>query len=84
MKSGLAAIHIRPGHPDFLDLPWAVPLAAWSAHCGRLVEVQRGLSRHEVVFVGYDALVYALKELPEPFAVSAHAGRSRLSPTATP
>ena len=68
MKSGLAAIHIRPGPPDFLDLPWAVPLAEWTAHCGRLVEVQRGLSRHEVVFVGYDALVYALKELPEPFA----------------
>jgi len=65
---GLVAIHVRPGHPDFLDLPWGIPLAEWTPHCGRLVEVQRGLSRHEVRFLGYDPGIYAIKELPEPLA----------------
>jgi hypothetical protein len=62
--SSLLSLHIRPGHPDFLDLPWPHPLAEWSAHTTRLVQVQRGLSRHEVVFVGYDDVIYAIKELP--------------------
>ena len=60
---GLLSIQVRPGHPDFLDLPWHLPLADWAANCARLVEVQRGLSRHEVRFVGYDDAVYAVKEL---------------------
>src|SRR5204862_7509655 len=61
---GLLAAHTRPGHPDFLDLPWQLPLAAWGAHCPRIVQVERGLSRHEVVFVSYAPAIYALKEMP--------------------
>jgi hypothetical protein len=61
---GLLAIHVRPGHPDFLDLPWDRPLAAWEEGCPRWVNVQRGLSRHDVVFVGYPSAIYALKQLP--------------------
>ncbi len=62
---GLTALHLRQGHPDFLDLPWHVPLEEWSTKvCSRLVEVPRGLSRHTVVFVSYGADIYALKELP--------------------
>jgi hypothetical protein len=68
ISTGLVAIHVRPGNPDFLDLPWGTPLAEWSSHTTRLVEVQRGLSRHEVLFCGYDGAVYAFKELPEPLA----------------
>jgi tRNA A-37 threonylcarbamoyl transferase component Bud32 len=60
----LLALHVRPGHPDFLDLPWTHSLADWRAHTSRLVEVQRGISRHEVVFVSYDDAIYAIKELP--------------------
>ena len=56
----------RTGHPDFLDLPWAQPLAEWEHE--RLVEVARGISRHVVRFVNYDGQVYALKELPERLA----------------
>lgn len=56
-------IHIRPGHPDFLDLPWDLPLSEWQDRCERLEEVPRGLSRHPVVFVNYSGTLYALKEL---------------------
>jgi tRNA A-37 threonylcarbamoyl transferase component Bud32 len=61
---GLVAMEIRAGNPDFLDLPWAVPVEQWKANCKRLVEVPRGISRHEVVFVQYDKVLYAVKELP--------------------
>ena len=58
----------RTGHPDFLDLPWDEPLAEWESE--RLVEVVRGIHRHVVRFVEYDAApgpaLYALKELPAP------------------
>ena len=57
-------ITLRPGHPDFLDLPWGLPLSAWPGNCPRLEEVARGLSRHPVLFVNYDGALYALKELP--------------------
>ncbi len=62
--SALLDLHVRPGAPDFLDLPWHVPLAEWSAYTGRLVQVQRGISRHEVAFVNYDEAIYAVKEMP--------------------
>jgi hypothetical protein len=56
----------RPGHPDFLDLPWSTPLESWEHD--RLVEVARGLHRHVVRFVVYDKALYALKELPKRLA----------------
>ena len=62
--NGLLEIHVREGNPDFLDLPWDRPLDAWPGVCTRLVEVQRGLSRHEVRFLGYRQGVFAIKELP--------------------
>jgi hypothetical protein len=61
---GLIALHIRQGHPDFLDLPWDRPLSEWKKGSSRLVEVPRGLSRHTVVFASYGSQIYALKELP--------------------
>ncbi|PTL84976.1 DUF4032 domain-containing protein [Vitiosangium sp. GDMCC 1.1324] len=64
---GLTALHLRQGHPDFLDLPWHLPLEEWTPKvCSRLVEVPKGLSRHTVVFVSYGADIYALKEMPVP------------------
>jgi hypothetical protein len=61
---GLIAMEIRAGNPDFLDLPWTFQVEHWKEHCKRLVEVPRGISRHEVVFVQYDKHLYAVKELP--------------------
>src|SRR5688500_16061474 len=51
----------RPGQPDFLDLPWDRPLEQWESE--RLAIVDRGISRHVVRFVEYDASFYALKEI---------------------
>ena len=56
----------RAGHPDFLDLPWELPLSDWTSE--RLVEVARGISRHVVRFVNYDGRLYAIKEFPQAFA----------------
>jgi hypothetical protein len=66
--TGLRSLHVRAGHPDFLDLPWARPLIAWPGATPRVVEVERGLSRHEVQFVSYGPAVYALKEMPADLA----------------
>ena len=49
----------RTGHPSFLDLPWNQALEEWEIE--RLVDVQRGISRHVVRFVEYDGRLYALK-----------------------
>jgi len=49
----------KQGHPDFLDLPWDVPLAEWDHP--RLVKMAHGISRHIVRFVRFDDRVYALK-----------------------
>ena len=62
--AGLQALYVRPGHPDFLDLPWSLPLDDWTPATARVVEVERGLSRHPVRFVSYAEGVYALKEMP--------------------
>jgi len=56
----------RPGHPDFLDLPWSQPLDAWTDD--RLVEVAAGIHRHVVRFVNIKGVLYALKELPPRLA----------------
>jgi hypothetical protein len=53
---------VRPGHPDFFDLPWEKSIADWG--CARFVELPRGLSRHEVRFVSYEQGVYVIKEMP--------------------
>lgn len=65
---GLIAIHVRQDHPDFLDLPWHLPLAEWHVHTRRIVQMNRGISRHEVLFASYDDAVYAFKELPPEVA----------------
>ncbi len=56
----------RTGHPDFLDLPWDVPLADWDHP--RLEDIPAGLHRHVVRFVRYDRGLYVLKELPRRYA----------------
>lgn len=64
LSSPLLDFTIRPGYPDFLDLPWTYPLAEWRNYCENRVEVPRGVSRHIVEFINYEGTLYALKELP--------------------
>ena len=56
----------RPGHPDFLGLPWDRPLEGWEPE--RFVRIQRGISRHVVRVVQHGPSLYVLKELPERLA----------------
>lgn len=56
----------RPGHPDFLDLPWDQALDEWTDE--HIVDVARGVHRHVVRFVEYEGRLYALKELPPRLA----------------
>lgn len=37
------ALKVRPGHPDFLDLPWADSIVDWPTE--RFVEFPRGPSQ---------------------------------------
>ena len=55
-------IVVRPGHPDFLDLPWERSLTLWEHP--RRIELPKGISRHEVRFYVYEQGIYAIKELP--------------------
>lgn len=55
-------LHIRPGNPDFLDLPWEQPILDWDDT--HLVDMPTGIHRHPVVFVAFEEGVYAIKELP--------------------
>jgi len=54
------SITSRVSDPDFLDLPWDVPLIDWTHP--RMATVTRGISRHTVRFVTYGEKVFALKE----------------------
>jgi len=63
---GTPHFQIRPGNPDFLDLPWQQPLSEWGHD--RVVEMPTGIHRHPVAFVAYDEGVFAIKELPRRLA----------------
>lgn len=72
----------RTQHPDFLDLPWHLPLSEWQSE--RFVEVARGIHRHVVRFVNYDGALYALKELPPRIAQREYRMLCRLAEEAIP
>ncbi|MBE2294522.1 MAG: DUF4032 domain-containing protein [Phycisphaerales bacterium] len=62
----LFALKVRPGHPDFLDLPWTQSIVEWPDE--RFANLPRGPSRHEVRFVPYEQGIYVIKELPSAAA----------------
>jgi hypothetical protein len=55
-------INVRAGRPDFLDLPWDIPMTEWDDP--RRLDLPKGISRHEVRFYRYEDAIYAIKELP--------------------
>jgi hypothetical protein len=62
---------IRTGHPDFLDLPWHRPLAAWETprlvRRERRTDAPRGEQR-ATRHVAYGDAIYAITELPARLA----------------
>lgn len=52
--------------PDFLHLPWAVPLDSWPDEFA--VRLPRGRHRHVVRFIEHEGSYFALKELPPALA----------------
>lgn len=82
----IPTLSIRPGHPDFLDLPWEKTVAEWRN--GRVVDLPTGVHRHPIVFVSYEEGLYAIKELPRHLAHHEHDSlrtlRERLRPIAPP
>lgn len=68
VEEELVHLSIRPGNPDFTDLPWEKHIPEWGESSDRLEQVQAGVSRHPVVFVNYDGELYAIKELPRGMA----------------
>jgi hypothetical protein len=58
---GTPTLHIRPGNPDFLDLPWEQRLDDWDHE--RLLTMTTGIHRHPVLFVANDEGIYAINEL---------------------
>jgi len=56
------SLKIRPGHPDFLDLPWQRSITEWEGE--RFLDLPKGISRHEVRFMAYEQGIYVVKELP--------------------
>jgi hypothetical protein len=59
----VADLTIRPGNPDFLDLPWDISIVDW--HVDHMIELPKGISRHEVRFFEYREGIYVIKELSE-------------------
>ncbi len=55
-------VTIRPGNPDFLDLPWGTTLTEWDL--SHRVHLPKGISRHEVQFYQYPEGLFVVKELP--------------------
>ncbi|MDJ0925618.1 MAG: DUF4032 domain-containing protein [Acidimicrobiia bacterium] len=82
----IPTVSTRPGHPDFLDLPWDISVADWSG--GRVVELPTGVHRHPIAFVSYDEGLYAIKELPRHLAHHEYESlrilRDRVRPVAPP
>jgi hypothetical protein len=52
---------IRPGHPLFLELPWTESIAHWELP--NMLDLPKGISRHEVRFVSFPDGIYVVKEL---------------------
>ena len=62
------SFHLRENYPDFLDLPWNFPLSQWHVKCPYMINIEKGLSRHIVIFIQYEGIVFAIKELPQNLA----------------
>jgi Domain of unknown function (DUF4032)/Lipopolysaccharide kinase (Kdo/WaaP) family len=77
-----ATLTIRPGHPDFLELPWDTPLVEWRVPS--LLDLPKGISRHEVRFLSCPNGIYVVKELQRRPARNDYAVLRRLEALGAP
>lgn len=82
MPAEAYTITLRPGFPDLLDLDWARSITEWTDQ--RLVDLPRGISRHEVRFIATSQGIYAIKELPLRAANREYANLRELEELAGP
>lgn len=76
------SITVRAGHPEFLDLPWERSIVDWDmAH---MVDLPKGISRHEVRFFAYPRGLYVVKELATRPARQDYSILRALESTGTP
>jgi hypothetical protein len=61
-----------PGSPDFTNLPWEEPFDIWPTLSKQIVDLPRGISLHPVLFVNQAGILYALKRVPNDFAIHEH------------
>jgi hypothetical protein len=64
-------ITLHPESQELLEMDWERSITAWTTD--RLVDLPRGISRHNVRFVAFDDRTYAVKELPTGPARQDHA-----------
>ncbi|MBF2054504.1 MAG: DUF4032 domain-containing protein [Candidatus Sericytochromatia bacterium] len=74
----LTSLSVRPGFPDFLNLPWAHSLDTWQASQAPLEDLAIGLCRHVVRFVRCEGQLFALKQMPGSLALKEYHALRRL------
>ena len=75
-------ITLRPESHELLDMDWERSITEWTTD--HLVDLPRGISRHNVRFVAFEDRTYAVKELPTGPARQDHAVLHTLEALAGP
>lgn len=58
--------HVDPIFKEELQsLPWSIPIAEWHRYGVNMLNIKRGVSRHEVVFVKTGRFSFGIKEISE-------------------
>ncbi len=58
--------HVDPIFKEELEkLPWSIPVADWHRYGVTMLNIKRGMSRHEVVFVRTGRFSFCVKEISE-------------------
>src|SRR4030043_900966 len=73
-----------PTLPNFSDLPWELAFNEWPKNEFHLEEVQHGISRHPVVFINYEGVLYVIKELPKTIAKTEYEQLSQMQALGLP
>ena len=60
----MITLHLDSEEKEFQFLPWEFPLSDWDEKCPYLENVEKGLSRHPIVFVNLSGALFAVKQLP--------------------